>query len=87
MSKWFIYCGTNYYPSSEVVEADTAEGAVLASEYDEYDRPLVVFPVEARALLLTAYDDDDAEPEVQQWAAGDGVRASQMLMGPEGDER
>jgi hypothetical protein len=59
MPRWFIYCGTNYYPSSEVVDADTPEQAVDRSQYDEWDRPLVVFPAEARVLLRTAYDEDE----------------------------
>lgn len=58
--KWFVYCGTTYYPSHEIIEAETAEEAARESEWDGY--PLAVFPFDALAFRQDgtgAYDRPD----------------------------
>ena len=58
MSKWFVYSGTTYYPSGDVVEAENAYDAVLKT-YPYGDRPILVFPWDALALRLGVTDADD----------------------------
>lgn len=58
MTKWFVYSGTRYYPSCEVVEADTPAEAIATAYDDEYYKPFLVFPMDALALRV-AWDDDE----------------------------
>jgi hypothetical protein len=55
-SDWFVFCNQYRTPSLQVVSAERAEDAVAATSYDEFDRPLFVFPASALALKLV--DDD-----------------------------
>lgn len=58
LKRWFVYSGTSYYPSCEVVEAENAHAAVLKA-YPYGDRPILVFPYDSLALKLGMMDDDE----------------------------
>lgn len=48
--EWFVYSDTAYYPSYERVLAVSPEQAVADSKYDPEIEPIMVFPMDSRAL-------------------------------------
>lgn len=60
--KWFVYDNETYYPSAEVVEADSAEGALAKVCDGGAFQGAAVFPFDALALWVPpCWADSDPE--------------------------
>jgi hypothetical protein len=55
MPEWFVYDNSQYYPSAEIVEADTPQQAVDAATTGGSEG-IIVFPLAAVALVINGAD-------------------------------
>jgi hypothetical protein len=65
--RWFVYDNETYYPSAEIVEADTAEEALDAYKAERRSlgfHGIAVFPLDALALWTYGYASEASIDEV-----------------------